>query len=197
MPKSYTNNNKYDYHENMSFELNDQNKTKYKCSYSQKQLESSGSRSEPEKPNFGLSGKLAAESNHINGIPLKYYEPSEAHKPDKSWQLYVFKNNEQVGIFDIDQKSSYLLGRDRLVADIPLDHPSCSKQHAVIQFRQIKTKNTILEHIKPYIIDLKSTNGTFLNNERVLDSRYIELKPKDMLKFADSTREYILLHDNI
>ncbi|EMR11814.1 hypothetical protein PNEG_00240 [Pneumocystis murina B123] len=182
----------------MPFELNNQNKTKYKCSYSQKQSKSPENQSEPEKPNFELSGKLAAESNHINGIPLKYYEPSEAHKPDKLWQLYVFKNDEQVSIFDIDQKSSYLFGRDRLVADIPLDHPSCSKQHAVIQFRQIKSKNTISEHIiKPYIIDLKSTNGTFLNNERILDSRYIELKPKDILKFADSTREYILLHNNI
>jgi hypothetical protein len=31
--------------------------------------------------------------------------------------------------------SIYLFGRERRVADIPTDHPSCSKQHAVLQFR--------------------------------------------------------------
>lgn len=31
--------------------------------------------------------------------------------------------------------SSYLFGRERRVADVPTDHPSCSKQHAVLQFR--------------------------------------------------------------
>jgi len=35
-------------------------------------------------------------------------------------------------------QSGYLLGRDRLVADIPIDHPSCSKQHAVLQYRQVQ-----------------------------------------------------------
>lgn len=30
---------------------------------------------------------------------------------------------------------------DAQVADIPVAHPSCSKQHAVIQFRQIAEKN--------------------------------------------------------
>lgn len=108
MPKSYTNNNKHNYHKNMPFELNNQNKTKYKCSYSQKQLKSPGNQSEPEKPNFELSGKLAAESNHINGIPLKYYEPSEAHKPDKLWQLYVFKNDEQTFLILIKKAVIYL-----------------------------------------------------------------------------------------
>lgn len=28
-----------------------------------------------------------------------------------------------------------------MVADIPIEHPSCSKQHAVIQFRQVVKKN--------------------------------------------------------
>lgn len=31
--------------------------------------------------------------------------------------------------------SSYLFGRERRVVDVPTDHPSCSKQHAVLQFR--------------------------------------------------------------
>lgn len=34
--------------------------------------------------------------------------------------------------------SCYIFGRDRAVADIPTDHPSCSKQHAVLQFRAVE-----------------------------------------------------------
>lgn len=33
------------------------------------------------------------------------------------------------------RSSCYLFGRERRVADVPTDHPSCSKQHAVLQFR--------------------------------------------------------------
>ncbi|XP_058093144.1 FHA domain-containing protein DDL isoform X2 [Magnolia sinica] len=61
-----------------------------------------------QKPSFELSGKLAAETNRVR-------EP-----------LYVHR------------QSCYLFGRERRVADIPTDHPSCSKQHAVIQFRLVE-----------------------------------------------------------
>jgi len=35
----------------------------------------------------------------------------------------------------LHRQSAYLIGRLRRIADIPVDHPSCSKQHAVFQFR--------------------------------------------------------------
>ena len=35
----------------------------------------------------------------------------------------------------IHRQSCYLFGRERRVADVPTDHPSCSKQHAVLQYR--------------------------------------------------------------
>lgn len=41
----------------------------------------------------------------------------------------------------LGRQSCYLLGRDRTVADIPVEHPSCSKQHAVIQFRLVTKRN--------------------------------------------------------
>ena len=31
-------------------------------------------------------------------------------------------------------------------------------------------------YYSPYLIDLESTNGTFLNDERIESSRYIELR---------------------
>jgi smad nuclear-interacting protein 1 len=51
-----------------------------------------------EKPNFGLSGSLAAETNTTaNGTLLKYNEPPEARKPSQRWRLYVFKGDKEIG----------------------------------------------------------------------------------------------------
>ncbi|RUS21551.1 hypothetical protein BC937DRAFT_92287 [Endogone sp. FLAS-F59071] len=155
---------------------------------------------EKELPNFGLSGKLAAETNTFKGVVLKYSEPAEARKPSKRWRLYVFKGDQQTDLLHIHRQSAFLFGRDRVVADIPVDHPSCSKQHAVLQYRQVpetdKVTGQVRRVIKPFIIDLEATNGTLLNDQRIPASRYVELRPKDVLKFGHSTREYVLLHDD-
>ena len=97
-----------------------------------------------EKDNSGVnmqtSGKLLEDTNVINGVTVKYAEPPESRKPRIKWRLYVFKGDEELPILYIHRQSAYLLGRDRKVADIPLDHPSCSKQHAVLQYRLIDYK---------------------------------------------------------
>ncbi|KAJ7299809.1 hypothetical protein O6H91_04G022600 [Diphasiastrum complanatum] len=91
---------------------------------------------EKEKPSFDYSGKLAAETNKVRGVALQFTEPPEARKPTIRWRLYVFKEGEPLNEpLYIHRQSSYLFGRERRVADIPTDHPSCSKQHAVIQYR--------------------------------------------------------------
>ncbi len=88
------------------------------------------------------------------------------------------------------RQSAYLIGKDRKVADLPVDHPSCSRQHAAFQYRTVKGRGVL-----PYIMDLGSSNGTYLNNDRIEPQRYYELREKDMLKFGYSSREYVLLHD--
>ncbi|KAJ7600830.1 smad nuclear interacting protein 1 [Mycena floridula] len=173
------------------------------------------------KPNFGNSGLLAAETNTVksvdgkNSTVLKYNEPPEARKPSLGWRLYVFKGEEQTDLMHINSQSAYLFGRDHLVADIPLDHPSCSKQHAAIQHRFIKEKDELGNmkgSVKTFIIDLESTNGTHVNDQPIPVSRYYELRAGDgqlsstpkmsvllivfsVIKFGLSAREYVLLHD--
>ncbi|KAI9269052.1 SMAD/FHA domain-containing protein [Phascolomyces articulosus] len=149
-----------------------------------------------EEPNFGLSGKLAAETNTVKGVELKYNEPAEAAKPKMKWRLYVFKGDQQIDLLHIHRQSAFLFGRDRVVADIPIDHPSCSKQHAVLQFRLVPDPedNNKSQVVKPFIIDLESTNGTFLNGDQIPSTRFVEMRMKDVLKFGESTREYVLLH---
>ena len=109
-------------------------------------------------------------------------------------------------ILHIHRQSAYLLGRDPLVSvestlhtrathpfnprtqvvDIPLDHPSCSKQHAAIQYRSTSVSDeygarTVV--VKPFIIDLESVNGTFVNGDQIPASRYYELKASDSASF--------------
>ncbi|KAG8588331.1 hypothetical protein GDO81_005952 [Engystomops pustulosus] len=152
-----------------------------------------------EAPNFELSGALLEDTNTFRGVVIKYSEPPEARTPKKRWRLYPFKNDEALPVMYIHRQSAYLLGRQRRIADIPIDHPSCSKQHAVLQYRMVeftRTDGTIGRRVRPYIIDLGSGNGTYLNNQRIEPQRYYELKEKDVLKFGFSSREYVVLHES-
>ncbi|WVR07718.1 hypothetical protein IAU60_004760 [Kwoniella sp. DSM 27419] len=154
---------------------------------------------EPEKPNFNASGLLAKETNTVKGVEVKYNEPPEARKPTKNWRLYVFKGTEQVDLVHVYKQSCYLIGRDTVVTDIPIAHPSCSKQHAAIQYRQITEKNEfgdVSTAVKPFIIDLESTNGTYVNDIEVPKSRFYELRGSDVIKFGTSSREYVLLSED-
>ncbi|XP_020389973.1 smad nuclear-interacting protein 1 [Rhincodon typus] len=151
-----------------------------------------------EEPSFELSGALVEDTNTFRGVVIKYCEPPESRIPRKRWRLYPFKNDEPLPVMHIHRQSAYLLGRQRRVVDIPIDHPSCSKQHAVLQYRLVEfTRNdgTPGRRVRPYIIDLGSANGTYLNNQRIESQRYYELKEKDLLKFGFSSREYVILHE--
>lgn len=90
-------------------------------------------------------------------------------------------------------------GRDRKVVDLPVDHPSCSKQHAVLQYRVVpytREDGTRGQRVRPYIIDLESANGTYVNNQKIETRKFVELIERDVIKFAYSSREYVLLHEH-
>ncbi|XP_053677968.1 probable serine/threonine-protein kinase DDB_G0280133 [Anopheles nili] len=152
-----------------------------------------------EQPNFGLSGKLTEDANKVNGVVIAYAEPPGARKPKRRWRLYPFKGEQALPTLYIHRQSCYLVGRDRKVCDLPVDHPSCSKQHAVLQYRLVpyeRLDGSTSQRVRPYIIDLESSNGTFVNNKQIEPKRYLELHEKDVLKFGFSSREYVLLHEN-
>ncbi|KER33355.1 hypothetical protein T265_00681 [Opisthorchis viverrini] len=141
--------------------------------------------------NFGLSGKLTEDTNTYKGVVIKYNEPPDARKPTEHWRLYQFKGNECLPILHIHRQSGFLIGRDRKIADIPMDHPSISKQHAVLQYRFVRGL------VRLYVIDLESANGTYLNNKRIEPRRYYELLQKDVIKFGYSSREYVVMTANL
>ena len=167
------------------------------------------------KANFALSGALASDvqtGNSRQGVTLKFSEPPEARVPNTRWRLYVFRKKDASttaadddGLLDtyhISKQSSYLFGRERKVADVPVDHLSLSKQHAVLQYRALPSGEEERGGIsgrpakllcRPYLMDLESTNGTFVNGVRLDPARYYELRRGDVITFGASTREYVLL----
>lgn len=152
-----------------------------------------------EKPNFSLSGKLTEDTNTYKGVVIKYSEPPEARKPKRRWRLYPFKGDQALPVLHIHRQSAYLLGRERKIVEIPLDHPSCSKQHAALQYRLVpydRDDGSKGHRICLYVIDLESANGTYVNNQRIDPRRYVQLMEKDVLKFGYSSREYVVLHDH-
>lgn len=155
---------------------------------------------EKQKPNYAPTGALARETNTVAGTStvLKYNEPPESRLPPASapWRMYIFKGEQELEKLDLHTRTCWLFGRERAVADIPIEHPSCSKQHAVVQFRYTEKRGEFGDRkggVKPYIIDLDSANGTMLNGDKVEGRRYMELRTGDVLKFGESTRDYVLL----
>ena len=155
---------------------------------------------EKQKPNFKPTGLLAKEANTVEGTTtvLKYHEPPEARKPSakQQWRMYVFKKQDLLDTIQLHTRSAWLVGRDQKITDLFLEHPSISKQHAVIQFRHRTSTNEFgdkTSKVKPYLIDLDSANGTKLNGKKVEASRYMELLDQDVLSFGDSEREYVMM----
>jgi smad nuclear-interacting protein 1 len=67
-----------------------------------------------------------------------------------------------------------------------------------MQFRTVDRSDEfgiVKSLVVPYLMDLGSVNGTFLNGSKIDEKRYYELREKDMIKFGLSSREYLVLHD--
>lgn len=158
---------------------------------------------EKEKANFGLTGNLMEDEDTgamVNGVKLKWSQPLDSRPPTRRWRLYVFKGSKQLETLHIHRQASYLVGRDERVADIQAHHPSISSQHAVIQFRLQESRDLksgqVTRQVKPYVMDLESTNGTMINKQKIEPARYTELRERDLINFGVSTRDYVLLHEH-
>ena len=101
-------------------------------------------------------------------------------------------------MISLNTNSVFLFGKDDRIADVLLMNPTCSSQHAVIQFREVgieKRDGTYTTAVRPYLMDLESTNGTLLNGVKVEGKRYYELLEKDVVVFGLSQRQYVVMKD--
>jgi smad nuclear-interacting protein 1 len=159
-----------------------------------------------------VTGALASDRRHgltFNGVQLRWSEPADACQPSRRWLLFPFKPD---GASDgapvpLARQSAFLVGRDKRVADVWVDEVSVSGQHAVVQFRAVPAAPADFgaapaagappRVVRPYVMDLESTNGTWLNGTRLEPARYVELRARDVLRFGASPRELVLMHDGV
>ncbi|XP_057512515.1 protein phosphatase 1 regulatory inhibitor subunit PPP1R8 homolog [Actinidia eriantha] len=102
------------------------------------------------------------------------------------YYLEVLKDGEVLDRINLD-KRRHIFGRQFHTCDFVLDHQSVSRQHAAV----IPHKNGSI-----YVIDLGSAHGTFVANERLAKDSPVELELGQSLRFAASTRTYILRKNN-
>ncbi|SCU97929.1 LAMI_0F12156g1_1 [Lachancea mirantina] len=162
----------------------------------------------PTLPIFEPSGLLELDSNNKKGIHVLHVEPLNAVSPETFYRnrrvpkfrqcrfravVYRDGQEEPIETYDLFEKSSYLVGRalgdkqgdketpedaEIVLADIKIPDETCSKQHCVIQFREIDSE------LKVHVMDLESSNGTVLNAVELPATRFVELHSEDCLRFT-------------
>ncbi|OVA08281.1 Forkhead-associated (FHA) domain [Macleaya cordata] len=127
------------------------------------------------------------QGTQIGGGQSTWQPPDWAIEPRPGvYYLEVLKDGEVLDRINLDKRRN-IFGRQFPTCDFVLDHQSVSRQHAAV----IPHKNGSV-----YVIDLGSAHGTFVANERLTKETPVELEVGQSLRFAASTRSYILRKNN-
>ncbi|CAN0908755.1 Protein phosphatase 1 regulatory inhibitor subunit PPP1R8 homolog [Linum grandiflorum] len=126
---------------------------------------------------------LAQQLTQVGGGQSTWQPPDWAIEPRSGvYRLEVMKDGEVIDRINLD-KRRHIFGRQSNNCDFVLDHQSVSRQHAAV----VPHKSGSI-----YVIDLGSAHGTFVANERLTKDTPVELEVGQSLRFAASTRAYIL-----
>ncbi|KAG8647549.1 protein phosphatase 1 regulatory inhibitor subunit PPP1R8 homolog isoform X2 [Manihot esculenta] len=140
----------------------------------------------PQKPAGLEAGPLVGQTQQltqVGGGQSTWQPPDWAIEPRAGvYYLEVLKDGEVLDRINLDRRR-HIFGRQSHTCDFVLDHQSVSRQHAAV----IPHKNGSI-----FVIDLGSAHGTFVANERLTKDTPVELEVGQSLRFAASTRTYIL-----
>ncbi|XP_068641898.1 protein phosphatase 1 regulatory inhibitor subunit PPP1R8 homolog [Aristolochia californica] len=141
----------------------------------------------PEKSEVSLAVVPAQQVTQVGGGQSTWQPPDWAIEPRPGvYYLEVLKDGEVLDQIQLD-KRRHIFGRQFPMCDFVLDHQSVSRQHAAV----VPHKNGSI-----FVIDLGSAHGTFAANERLTKDYPVELEVGQSLRFAASTRTYILRKNN-
>ncbi|TVU11654.1 hypothetical protein EJB05_45251, partial [Eragrostis curvula] len=110
-----------------------------------------------------------------------YTIPEWSAAPDHPFFLEVLKDGIIFDKLDVCKKGAYMFGRIDM-CDFVLEHPTISRFHAVLQFRNDG---------KVFLYDLGSTHGSFINKSQIKKRLYTEIHVGDVIRFGQSSRLYI------
>ena len=122
-----------------------------------------------------------------------YKAPAWSVPPVSQFYLEVREGTSLKHKVSISDNGHYLLGRLPF-CDIVLNDDTCSRQHAVIQFRPADpdpaNPNKLEDEV--YIYDLQSTSGTYVNGVLLQPKAYYPLFPSDILQFGQFPFTFVL-----
>ena len=140
-----------------------------------------------ESPNWEICSLYNERQLIKNKKRTKYFIPFDSVNPPKSKKYFLhisLKNEDQIQTYELEEPST-LIGRENF-CNFRFYNQKVGRQHFVIQFRRVKLLDENEFQIIPYIFDLNSKNGTFLNGSKIKSMRYIQLYPKDIISFEKS-----------
>lgn len=112
-----------------------------------------------------------------------YHPPDWSAVPKEAFNVEVLKDGLIIDTIYLADKAYYTLGRQHDIVDIPMDHPSISRIHAVLNYR---SDGSLM------LLDLNSAQGTYLNKSICEKNVYHRVYVGDIIKFGASTRKYIV-----
>ncbi|KAF5475010.1 hypothetical protein F2P56_006860 [Juglans regia] len=136
-----------------------------------------------QQPHVSQEVGQTQQLTQVGGGQSTWQPPDWAIEPRPGvYYLDVLKDGEVLDRINLDRRR-HIFGRQFHTCDFVLDHQSVSRQHAAV----IPHKNGSI-----YVLDLGSAHGTFVANERLTKDSPMELEVGQSLRFAASTRTYIL-----
>ena len=120
--------------------------------------------------------------------PLPYIEPPWSGKCTAAYSFDILKSGKIIDSLDLTSRNYFVFGRLKS-CDVPMDHPSLSRYHAVVQYCSQEQPN---RDVGWYLYDLGSTHGSFVNKQKVAARIYVRLRVGYMIKLAGSSRLHIL-----
>jgi len=104
------------------------------------------------------------------------------------YSMTILKDGTVKDTVDLTKKSRFVFGRND-DCDVRVEHPSCSRYHAVLQYCVVEKD---LRKKGFYLYDMGSTHGTYLNKVKIKPQSYNRVRVGYQLKFGGSTRLYIV-----
>ena len=120
--------------------------------------------------------------------PIPYKEPAWGGPSDSDYFFEVLKNGRIISKLELSTKSFHVFGR-LPSCDFPMEHPSLSRHHSVVQHCSKKTDKF---DVGWYLYDLDSTHGTWVNKIKVRPRVYHRLRVGHVMKLGGSSRLLIL-----
>jgi len=121
-------------------------------------------------------------------------EPATSSKLEWEWEattvqcqmarLKVYREEDHMSTIDLSVKTGYLVGRQKIVCDIVVDHVSMSRKHAAM-----------IHHSdgRVFLIDLGSMQGSWVDGAQLEPNVPHELKNGTSIVFGAAPRRYVFM----